>query len=140
MSNLPRTKSLALMFLLGAFLTGGAVGFVADRAVTLSRPAPRPQDERAMRDSVAREMRDSLARELHLSDAQRVKVDSIFDWRRARNRQIMDSVQPAFDATRDSARVLMLQSLDSAQQQGFKRIITRLAAADSARRRKERGR
>lgn len=129
MSNSPRSKSLALMFLLGAFLTGGAVGFVADRAVTLSRPSKKPMDQRAMR--------DSLARELHLSDAQRLKVDSIFDWRRARYKEIMDSVQPVFDASRDSARVLLMQTFDADQQAAFRLMIARSAAADSARRRED---
>ncbi len=126
MPSNPRTKSLAWIFLIGAFLTGGAVGFVADRAVNLSRPRRGPMDERAMR--------DSLARELHLSDAQRQKVDSIYDWRRARNKELMDSVSPSFDAVRDSARVLLMQSLDPQQQADFRKIIDRLQKADSTRR------
>lgn len=114
------------MFLLGAFLTGGAVGFVADRAVNLSRPPRKQFDERTMR--------DSLATELHLSDAQRRTVDSVYDWRRARNKEIMDSVRPSFDATRDSARVLLMKVLDPSQQAEFRRVIARSQAADSARR------
>ena len=115
------------MFLLGAFLTGGAVGFVADRAVAKSQPVHRPFDERMMR--------DSLATELHLSDAQRRTVDSVYDWRRARNKEIMETVRPAFDATRDSARTLLMHSLDPSQQVGFRRIIERTTrSADSARR------
>lgn len=129
MSNSPRSKSLALMFLLGAFLTGGAVGFVADRAVSLSRPSRQPMDERSMRDSVARE--------LHLSDAQRQKFDSIFDWRRARNKEIMETVRPSLMASRDSARVLLMQTFDPEQQAAFRLIIARSATADSARRSRE---
>ncbi len=132
MSTSPRPRSLALMFLLGAFLTGGAVGFVADRAVNLSRPPRRQFDERTMR--------DSLAAELHLSASQRLTVDSVFDWRRARNRVIMDSVRPSFDATRDSARVLLMKVLDPSQQAAFRGVIARSQAADSARRNSEKGR
>jgi hypothetical protein len=117
------------MFLLGAFLTGGAVGFVADRAVTMSRPPHRQFDERMMR--------DSLARELHLSDAQRRTVDSVYDWRHARTKVLMDSVRPSFDATRDSARTLLMKVLDPTQQADFRKIIARSRAADSTRRTRE---
>ena len=114
------------MFLLGAFLTGGAVGFVADRAINLSRPPRKQFDERTMR--------DSLAAELHLSDSQRRTVDSVYDSRRARNKEIMDSVRPSFDAARDSARLLLMKVLDPSQQAEFRRVIARSQAADSARR------
>ena len=126
MSTSPRPKSLALMFLLGAFLTGGAVGFVADRAVNLSRPPRKQFDDRMMR--------DSLATELHLSEAQRQTFDSVFDWRRARNREIMDSLRPTFNATRDSARVLFMKALDQTQLVEFRQVIARSEAADSTRR------
>lgn len=115
------------MFLLGAFLTGGAVGFAAERAV--SRPHDRQVSERMMR--------DSLARELHLSDTQRRSVDSVYEWRRARNREIMDSVRPRFDATRDSARARLMKVLEPTQQAEFRRVIARIQSADSARRTRE---
>jgi Spy/CpxP family protein refolding chaperone len=102
------------MFLLGAFLTGGAVGFAADRAVTRSRPA-RQFDERAGR--------DSLAKELNLTADQRRVIDSVMDWRRARSREIMQLYRPMLDTVRDSGRVLMMQALDSAQQVKFKALI-----------------
>ena len=132
MSTTPRPKSLALLFLFGAFLTGGAVGFVADRAVTLSRSPRKQFDERTMR--------DSLAAELHLSTAQRLAVDSVYDWRRARNKEIMDSVRPAFDASRDRSRLLVMKVLDPSQQVEFRRVIARSQAADSARRAEGRSR
>ncbi len=118
------------MFLLGAFLTGGAVGFVADRAVNMSRPPRRQYDERMMR--------DSLARELHLSDSQRRTVDSVYDWRRARTKELMDSVRPSYDATRDSARALLMKVLDPTQQADFRKIIeTAKRSSDSTRRSRE---
>ena len=114
------------MFLLGAFLTGGAVGFVADRAVNMSRTPHRQFDERTSR--------DSLAHELHLSDAQRQTLDSVYDWRRARIKEIMDSTRPAFDATRDSARVRLMKVLDPSQQAAFSKVLARTRATDSTRR------
>jgi len=114
--NPPRPKSLALMFLLGAFLTGGAVGFAADRAVTRAQPE-KQYDERAGR--------DSLAQELNLSADQRRVIDSVFDWRRARSREIMQTYRPSLDSIRDSARVLMRAVLDPAQQARFNALIER---------------
>lgn len=102
------------MFLLGAFLTGGAVGFAADRAVARSNP-PKQLDPRAMR--------DSLARELTLSADQRRVFDSVFDWRRAQNKEIMSHYNPMLDSVRDSARVLMLRVLDADQQKKFWALV-----------------
>ena len=42
MSNNSQSKSLALMFLLGAFVTGGALGFVAKGAMATNTPVVRP--------------------------------------------------------------------------------------------------
>lgn len=123
------------MFLVGAFLTGSAVGFAADRAVSGSRPVPRLYDEKAGR--------DSLAQELNLTPDQRRVIDSVFDWRRARSREIMQRIKPAIDSVRDSGRVLMLQTLEPAQQAVFKAIIERnerTKSADSVSRSREGGR
>lgn len=124
MSSTAQPKSLAMMFLLGAFLTGGAVGFAADRAVTRSRPE-RQYDEKSMR--------DEFANELSLTDDQRRVIDSIFDWRRARSRELMQQYRPSMDSVRDSARVLMRSALDPAQQLKLTELIARNErSADSA--------
>ncbi len=115
MNHTTRPKSLALLFLIGAFLTGSAMGFAADRAVTRGKTAR--NDERSPR--------EELARELQLRPEQRVVFDSIFDWRRARSRQIMKVVQPSLNLVRDSARVLMMNLLDSTQQAELRRLIER---------------
>ncbi|QJR36263.1 hypothetical protein [Gemmatimonas groenlandica] len=118
-----RPKSLAMMFILGAFLTGGAVGFAADRMV--SPPRPDVFNERTMV--------DELARELKLSSAQRVVIDSVWDWRRKQSREIMKTVRPTLDAVRDSARVLMMNTLDDAQKTAFRALLERnQRTADSA--------
>jgi hypothetical protein len=111
----PRPKSLAILFLTGAFLTGGAVGYAADRA--MAKPEPQRPDERSMR--------EELARELRLTPEQQIKVDSAIAWRRARSRTIMKVVQPSLDAVRDSARTMMMNTLDSTQQAALRRLIER---------------
>ncbi|MFN5600042.1 MAG: hypothetical protein ACK5AK_11800 [Gemmatimonas sp.] len=115
MSQSPRPKSLALMFILGALLTGGAVGFVAARAA--SQPVVMATDDRAMR--------AALARELELTPQQAASVDSAWDWRRARSREIMTVVRPALDSVRDSARVLMMTTLSESQKERFRALIER---------------
>ena len=118
-----RPKSLAMMFILGAFLTGGAVGFAADRVV--SPPRPDVFNEATMV--------DELARELKLSSEQRVVIDSVWDWRRKQSREIMKTVRPTLDAVRDSARVLMMNTLDDAQKTAFRALLERnQRTADSA--------
>lgn len=104
-----------MMFILGAFLTGGAVGFAAERAVS-------PPVQRSMN---ATSVVDELARELKLSAAQRVVIDSVWEWRRVQSREIMTTVRPSLDAVRDSARVLMMNTLDSAQKGSFRALIER---------------
>lgn len=119
----PRPKSLAIMFILGAFLTGGALGFAADRVV--SPPRPDVFSERVMV--------DELARELNLSSAQRVVIDSVWDWRRRESREIMKTVRPTLDAVRDSARMLMMNTLDDTQKTAFRALLERnQRTADSA--------
>lgn len=123
MSTTPRPKSLAMMFILGAFLTGGAVGFAAERAV--AKPVVLLNDEKSVR--------EELARELRLTPEQKVVVDSVWDWRRGRNREIMAVVRPALDSVRDSARVRMMSVFTEEQKEIFRKIIERnQRLADSA--------
>jgi hypothetical protein len=121
----PRPKALALLFLLAAFLVGGGVGYAVG---TMTPPQPVPPAAPSERG-----MREELARELGLSPAQRARFDTVFDWRRARSRELMRDVRPSLDAVRDSARVLLMASLDSTQQAALRRLIDRnQRAADSA--------
>ena len=123
MSTTPRPKSLAMMFILGALLTGSALGFAAARVV--SKPVVMLNDEKSVR--------EELARELQLTAEQKAVVDSAWEWRRARSREIMANVRPALDSVRDSARVLMMTPLDEEQKESFRRLIERnQRMADSA--------
>jgi hypothetical protein len=75
---------------------------------------------------------DGLALELKLSPAQRVVIDSVWDWRRRESRVIMSTVRPSLDAVRDSARMLMMNTLDSTQKTAFRALLERnQRAADS---------
>ncbi len=130
---------MALAFLLGAFLTGGASGFAAGRSTGTARkdPAvvPAPSSESPY-SNMARE----LARDLNLSDDQTAVVDSIFRWRKERYDDIMLPVRPALGLVRDSARALIEQRLDATQREAFHNLLKRTSSppADSAQASKER--
>ncbi len=120
MSSEARSKSLALTFLAGAFIIGGIVGFVTDRAVSS------PDRKTATRAYTVRQGRDELAKELGLSAPQRAMLDSILDWRNERDNALMQPIRPLRDANRDSARTLILQHLDPAQKEKFLNMIDRM--------------
>ena len=119
MATNTQSKSLPMMFLLGAFLTGGALGFVADRAIA----ATKPQSSSAS---------NELARRLNLTEAQQLAIDSIMKWRSAQNREDMKPIEHLLIANRDSARVLIKQRLDAKQVAEFDQMIeeSRIKAAE----------
>ena len=117
MSNSSRSKSLALMFLLGAFLTGGAIGFAADRAMMAKKPYAQVLSPR-----------DELARVLGLTSEQRDSLNAILDWRNAEDRELTRPLRPMFDANRDSARVLIMNQLSEEQKQSFRDFLERQEA------------
>jgi hypothetical protein len=121
----PRPKSVALMFLLGAFLTGGAVGYAATR--TFSPPSGVVQFTPA-------QMRAELKQKLHLSPEQGAKFDAHYNARRAAFDSIHAIYQPAEDSIRaiyqpaiDSIRVAnhghVMQDLDSTQKAIYRQMI-----------------
>ena len=103
-----RSKSYALMFLLGAFVAGGALGFTADRVLT------REKHGRGGRPSLER-----IAKELELTAAQRVQFDSITRARRAQMRALWQPLRPQMDSVEKIAKVVG----DSTHEQ-LKRILT----------------
>lgn len=100
-----RPKTQAMVFLLGAVLVGGVLGFTADRA--LAGP-PRRMNQRFMR--------EQLHKDLGLTPGQVQVVDSILDARNARMREITAPLKPALDAVRDSARAAIRARLTPEQQ------------------------
>ncbi|MEP6779156.1 MAG: hypothetical protein ABJC26_04645 [Gemmatimonadaceae bacterium] len=100
MNNSPRAKSVALIFLVGAFLAGSALGYAADR--TFSKDTNKvvlPVNQQAMR--------DSLQALLRLSSQQRLSFDSAYDARRVRLRVLEAQVRPAFDSIYERMRPAM---------------------------------
>lgn len=105
-----KSKSMAVGFLLGALLCGGALGFSLDRVLT--RPAC---DANTDREAV----RAYMASKLQLTALQRAQVDSLLDIRHRELSKIVAPVRPQLDSVREATRVQIKRLLDPAQQQRF---------------------
>ncbi|HVE77819.1 MAG TPA: hypothetical protein VNA89_03105 [Gemmatimonadaceae bacterium] len=119
------SKNLALMFLLGTFLTGGVLGFTADRVLRVDRLTVEAEGR-----SVWRQVFDQ---ELALTPGQQVAVDEILD---AKHRQVVEllrPVQPQLDSLRDHAREQINALLTPEQQQKFERWKQREARRERER-------
>ncbi len=90
-----RSKSLAMVFLLGVFLAGGAVGFAANQ---VAGPEKKCKGDRAS-------YRERFATELGLSASQRQVVDSLMEAQRTQVRALYSPMRPQLDSigrSRDS--------------------------------------
>lgn len=122
-----RTKANAVMFLLGALLTGGALGFAGSRVFEADRPP-------VVQWGNQRSMRDYVAARLDLSEGQRAQIDEILDERYRATRAVMEPVRPVMDSIRLASRAKMRAILSPAQQAAFDRMIAESEARrDSAR-------
>ena len=92
-----RSKGYALMFLLGAFLTGGALGFTADRVIG----AGHNREMRGQRGS-----RQRMAKELDLTPAQQASVDSLIEQKHRQIVALYKPVRPQLDSIAVVARVV----------------------------------
>jgi Spy/CpxP family protein refolding chaperone len=91
-----RTKGYALMFLLGAFITGGALGFTADRVMDAKRDhghGPRAYRQR-------------MAEELKLTPEQTAAIDSLIEQKHRQIVTLYKPVQPQLDSIAKEARVV----------------------------------
>lgn len=106
-----QSKNVAIAFLLGAVLVGGALGFTADRVMLRDRIS-RPEGGRP-----------SLADRLQLDVAQRAKLDSIADDRHKRFEMIMATVAPALDSSKQRARDEIRLMLNPTQLAEFEKVL-----------------
>ncbi len=123
-------KSVAIAFLLGAFLTGGTLGFAYGRTTGTTNKDEKTASRAYNYSGMVRE----LQRDLSLTDSQTAVVDSILKWRRAMQNERLIPLQPSIDSLRDSARVLIMQRLDESQREKFQNLIDDISArSDSTR-------
>src|SRR5438552_13106345 len=105
-----RSKGYALMFLLGAFVAGGALGFTADRVIDAKHG-------REMRGP--RAYRQKMAEELKLTPQQQASVDSLIEQKHRQIVALYKPVKPQLDSIAVLARVVS----DSTHAQ-IKRVVT----------------
>jgi Spy/CpxP family protein refolding chaperone len=95
--EMDRTKGYALMFLLGAFIAGGALGFSADRAI-------RGGHGREMRGY--RAYKQHMAEELDLTPRQQGSVDSLMEQKHRQIMALYKPLRPQLDSLAVQARVV----------------------------------
>jgi Spy/CpxP family protein refolding chaperone len=110
-----RSKWLALLFILGAFVAGAAVGVAGDRVLEHGRPPRRGLDR--------------MARELDLTPAQRASFDTILENRRKQMRERFAPIRPQMDSltaldqlSRDSTHEKLRRVLTPEQRVKFDRM------------------
>src|SRR6476659_4557694 len=91
-----QSKSLALIFLLGAFVAGAAIGVAGDRVLEHNRPRPAGR----------RGGLERLARDLNLTTAQKAAFDSILENRQKQLRQLYAPMQPQIDSLDAAGKVI----------------------------------
>lgn len=109
-----RSKVLALVFLVGTLVVGGAVGFTVDRL--LVKDVCRSASDRVG-------LREYLGERLDLTLAQRAAVDSILDKRHRDMSAVIAPVRPRLDSIRIAARAEIFKLLDERQRPRFQRLI-----------------
>jgi hypothetical protein len=118
------SKNVALAFLLGAALVGGAFGFTADRLVTRGHVCPRWGDDLAMR----RRFGD----ELSLSVTQRAAVDTILTTKHRAISALVKPIRPELDSISDEATRRIKAQLDPEQQVTFDKMYRDMKARQAA--------
>jgi len=101
------SKNLAMMFLLGATLVGGALGFAADRYVVRERLCAPKLSER--------ELRLGFYDDVGLTGEQRVAWDALLDERHKAMGTARASIKPRTDSIMDSYRQKTMELLSPEQ-------------------------
>jgi len=104
-----KSKGYAMMFLLGAFVAGGALGFTADRVMD-------SKHGKEMRG--ARAYRQRMAEELKLTAQQQASVDSLIEQKHRQIVTLYKPIRPQLDSLAIQSRVVS----DSTHEQ-IKRLL-----------------
>lgn len=116
-----RTKQQALMFLLGALLVGGVLGFSAERVFGGKS-----------RSGGSWFHRGGMYDDLGLSIEQRAKIDSVLDQRNCQMRALMDPLKPQADSIRKAGQEQVLRILTAEQRARFEARRAEIAARRKA--------
>lgn len=124
-----RSKQQALMFLLGAVLVGGVLGFSADRIMS-----KKPQHISA---------RVRMYDDIGIRPEQRAKMDSVLDETNCKTQDLMKSIRPAMDSIRAEGSKALLALMTDEQRKAYDireaRFRAQMDSIEKARARGERG-
>ncbi len=109
------SKNLALMFLLGTFLTGGVLGFTANRFMN--------RDQVCYSGSTGGSLLAIMSQRLGLTAEQQHAVDSILDERSRQYKVVLDPIRPRTDSIKLNAREQMRKVLNEDQKREFEMLI-----------------
>jgi hypothetical protein len=109
------SKNLALMFLLGAFLTGGVLGFTANRFMN--------RDQVCMTGNGDTSLLAILSQRLQLTTVQQHTVDSILDDRSRQYRSVTEPIRPRMDSIKLNAREQIRRVLNEEQRREFQALL-----------------
>lgn len=112
------SKQQALMFLLGAVLVGGALGFTADRMMI--------RDQLCAGKASPQDLRGLLTERLGLAADQEEKVDKILDERTRQYEVVMAPIRSKMDSIKLNAREQIRVVLSPEQVQKFDDLIREL--------------
>lgn len=112
------SKNVAMAFLLGTFLTGGVLGFSANRIIK--------RDEVCTRRGV-NPVVEMMAQRLGLDPAQSASIDSILDNRAAQYKKAMAPIRPQMDSIKQDARDQMRRVLTQEQKHEFEAMLRDLS-------------
>lgn len=101
------SKNLAIMFLLGALLVGGALGFAADRYAVKDRLCAPKRTEG--------ELRQAFYNDLDLSVEQRTKWDALLDERHRAMSAARATIRPRQDSIMENYRLRTTELLTPEQ-------------------------
>jgi Spy/CpxP family protein refolding chaperone len=83
-----KSKSMAVIFLLVAFVAGAALGYAADRMFGRAKPGSHGRESMSVR----------VARELSLTPEQSKSLDSLMERRREQIREVYRPIRPQLDS------------------------------------------
>lgn len=118
------SKHLAMMFVLGAVLVGGVLGFSADRFF-VNKGRERESE------------REKLARVLVLTDAQQQTLDSLLDARSRELHALIEPIEPAIDSVTAHTRAQIRAMLTPEQQVVWDEMRREREERERARREKQ---
>ena len=112
-----RSKQTALMFLLGAVLVGGVLGFSADRVIADKQKHWSP--------------RQRMYKDLGLTEAQMATMDSLLDDRNCQINAVMKPVTPQIEAIKKAAHQEILGLMSAEQRTIMETRRVEMARRDS---------